>query len=51
MTEQVIFRDGSNVEDDLVGKTETNNNAEAPQQIATMLDAALTYNLTNLLIH
>lgn len=49
MTEQVTFRDGSNVEDDLVGKTETNNNAEAPQQIATMLDAALTYNLTNLL--
>eukprot|EP00942_MAST-04A_sp_MAST-4A-sp1_P013096 g13096.t1 len=49
MTEQVEFRDGSNVEDDLVGKVETNNNAEVPQQIATMLDAALTYNLTNLL--
>ena len=49
LKEQVIFRDGSNVEDDLVGKTETNNNAEVPQVIASMLDAALTYNLTNLL--
>ena len=49
LKEQVIFRDGSNVEDDLVGKTETNNNAEVPQVIASMLDAALAYNLTNLL--
>ena len=46
---QNIVRTGKNTKDDLKGKTETNTNAEVPLQVAEMLDAALCYNLTNLI--